>query len=66
MKNIFLTFLVWFGVIAFSVSSVQAQLIERLDPALDELIAPDAKLELIADLGESGSVEWWGNGFNLY
>ena len=57
MKHFFLMLLVWSGVITFSVSSVQAQLIERLDPALDELIAPDAKLELVADLGETGSVE---------
>jgi gluconolactonase len=57
MRHIFLTFLIWFGVVAFSVSSVQAQLIERLDKALDDLIAPDAKLELVVDLGETGSVE---------
>jgi gluconolactonase len=38
-------------------AAVQAQTIERLDPALDALIAPDAKVEVVADLGEGGSVE---------
>jgi gluconolactonase len=43
--------------VILSISSVQGQTIERLDPALDALIAADAKLELIIDLGEGASVE---------
>jgi gluconolactonase len=57
MKHFIPTFLICFMTIAYSVSTAQAQVIERLDPALNELIAPDAKLELVADLGKSGSVE---------
>jgi gluconolactonase len=56
MKNIFLTMLVWSFALIFSVASAQETVI-RLDPALDQLIAPDAKLELIVNLGASGSVE---------
>lgn len=45
------------GVLLFSSIALQAQTIERLDPALDRLIAPDAKLELVANLGKGASVE---------
>ena len=37
--------------------TASAQTIERLDPSLDALIAADAKLVTITDLGEKGSVE---------
>lgn len=52
MKRILLVCLTF-----MSIASAGAQTIERLDPALDALIAPDAKLEMIVDLGEGGSVE---------
>jgi len=55
MKYLLFSVLVWSVIAAFTVAS--AQQIERLDPALDALIAPDARLEMVIDLGAGGSVE---------
>lgn len=57
MNKMLFTMVMLIGVAGFSVASAQAQTIDRLDPALDALIAPDAKLVMITDLGETGSVE---------
>jgi gluconolactonase len=57
MKSILLTFILWIAAAVLSVICAQEQTIVRADPALDALIEPDAKLELIADLGKDGSVE---------
>lgn len=57
MNKILFSILALSGSVIFSVCPVQAQTIDRLDPALDALIAPDAKLVMITDLGETGSVE---------
>lgn len=54
MKHVFRRLLVRTAAVSFSISSVYGQSIERLDPALDALIAPDAKLVMITDLGEEG------------
>jgi len=56
MNKILLTMLVLSSVI-FPIGPAQTQTIDRLDPALDALIAQDAKLIMITDLGETGSVE---------
>ena len=57
MKNIYYTLLTWTMAMLLPVLSAQGQEIERLDPALDALIASDAKLELVANLGKGASVE---------
>ena len=57
MKYSYLTRLYCLLAVILSVGQVQGQTIERLDPALDELISVDAKPELITDLGEGASVE---------
>ncbi len=57
MKSILFTFAVWACAVTFSMISAQEQTIVRIDPALDALLEPDAKLELIVDLGSNGSVE---------
>ena len=57
MKSIFLIVAVWASALVFSMVSAQEQTIVRVDPALDRLIDPDAKLVLITDMGADGSVE---------
>jgi gluconolactonase len=57
MKSIFITVAVWVSAVVCSVVSAQEQTLVRVDPGLDTIIDPDAKLELIVDLGQEGSVE---------
>jgi len=59
MKTIFLPIVLFAATLATASAQTSDKSVVRLDPALDALVSPDAKLELVrGDFGFTEGVTW--------